>query len=426
MIHAPLITEPPYALTAPAAPVTGALTGAIQADVVLIGAGFSGTITAHQLSQRGLSVVVIEAGDIGQGGSGRNHGQSIPVFGYLNETDLPSEGFALLRDAGQTVFEQISQLGISCEAVQNGWLNAADTSAGLERAKVAHAKYKAMGKAGDFLGPDKVEEYSGMKGFLGGWIHQDGGHLNPLAYVRGLAKAAQDAGARIYTQTPFQQLTRNTDGSWTIVTPQGRITTSKVGFTTNAYGDPAIPQRIRRSIVPMSSYALASAPLTPAQRAAVLPSDINFSDTRRDPMFFRVDASGRIITGGLVELRRGRVSAPTCAQAGRRLTSRYPVLEGLKWEHHWSGTVGISARQRPAIFELDEGVWSLVGYCGRGVPTSAALGRAFAQTLVNRAEGARLWPADPPARIPFARQIGLAVQTMRGPMNKLRDRIYPY
>lgn len=103
--------------------------------------------------------------------------------------------------------------------------------------------------------------------------------------------------------------------------------------------------------------------------------------------------------------------------------SRYPALEGLGWRHHWTGTVGISARQRPAIFELNEGLWGLLGYCGRGVPTSAALGRAFAATLACPSDGARLWPHDAPARIPARRLIGLGVQSLRGPFNKTRDKM---
>ena len=205
--------------------------------------------------------------------------------------------------------------------------------------------------------------------------------------------------------------------------PDGEIAARKVGLTVNAYADAAIPARLRQSLVPMRSYALASAPLGPQQRAVVLPGGVNFSDTKRDPMFFRIDGSARVITGGLVELRRGRATAPTVDQAGRRLARLYPALDGLEFSHHWSGKVGISAKQRPAIFELDQNLWALAGYSGRGVPTTAALGRALAATLVDRAEGARLWPHDPPARIPGAALIGFGVQSLRGPLNKMRDRL---
>lgn len=417
-----MIHEPPYADTAPPAPASTPLEGRIAVDVALVGAGFSGTIAALMLARRGVSVALIEAQEVGHGGSGRNHGQCIPVFGYLDEAVLPPEGFALLRDAGRLVFDTIVELGIACEPEKKGWLNAAHDAAGLERARAAHAKYARLGKAGDFLGPDAVTALSGIPGYLGGWVHRDGGHVNPLAYVRGLAGAAQAAGAALHVRSPLTGLERGPDG-WLLRTPGGEIAAPKVGLTVNAYADAAIPARLRQSLVHMQSYAVASQPLTEAQRAAVLPGGVTFSDTRRDPMFFRVDGSGRIITGGLVELRRGRITAPTVTQAGRRLARLYPALQGLGFTHHWSGTVGVSAKQRPAIFELGPDLWALAGYSGRGVPTTAALGRALAATLVDREEGARLWPHDAPARIPGAALIGFGVQSLRGPWNKLRDRI---
>lgn len=413
----------PYALNAPSAPDTPALTGALSVDVALVGAGFSGAIAAWQLARRGLSVALIEAGEIGAGGSGRNHGQCIPVFGYLDEAQLPADAFALLRDAGRLVFDTVAELGIDCAPVNNGWLNAAHDAAGLDRARAAHRKYERLGKAGPFLGADEVTRLSGTAGYLGGWVHRDGGHVNPLAYLRGLVGAAQAEGARVFTRTPLTGLDRAASGAWVLGTPMGALTARKVALTTGAYGDAAIPARLRRSIVPMTSYAVASAPLTPEQRAQVLPSGVNFSDTRRDPMFFRIDAQGRIITGGLVEPRRGRLTAPTVAGITARLSRMYPTLQGLDWTHHWSGIIGISARQRPAIFEMSGGLWGLIGYCGRGVPTSAVLGRALAETLVDVDQGARLWPHDPPARIIGGRAIGLAVQGVRGPLNKLRDRL---
>ncbi len=414
--------EPPYALSAPPAPETSALSGSVTTDVALVGAGFSGLITALDLLQRGLGVVLIEAGEIGHGGSGRNHGQCIPVFRYLDPERIPAAGFALLRDAGRLVFEHIAALGIDCEAVQNGTISAAHNRLGLERARAEHAKYQGFGKAGRFLGPADVADLTGAQGYLGGWVHTEGGHLNPLAYVRGLARAAIDSGGEIYTETPLIGLARGPD-VWHIQTPRGEVTARKVGLTVNAYGTRAIPRRLRHSIFPLRSYAVASAPLTADQRRSVMPSGMNFGDTRRDPIFFRVDAAGRIITGGLVELRRGRHPVPTRRAISRRLGRLYPALSQLGWEYHWTGTIGVRLDQRPAIIDLEDGLWGLTGYSGRGVPTSAALGRAFAATLADPAQGARLWPAERPATIAAGRALGFLVQTGRGPINRLRDRL---
>ena len=415
-------TEPPYALSAPPAPGTPALAASVTADVALVGAGFSGLVAALDLAGRGLDVALIEAGEIGEGGSGRNHGQCIPVFRYLDPERLPPAGFALLRDAGHLVFEQIAALGIDCEAVQRGTIAAAHNAAGMNRARAEHAKYHSLGKARRFLGPEDVAALTGAEGYLGGWVHSEGGHLNPLAYARGLARAARKAGVRIYTATPLTGLAQRS-GLWHVRTPGGEVRAARVGLAVNAYGTAAIPRRLRNGVLPLKSYALASAPLTAAQRRSVLPSGMTFGDTRRDPMFLRIDAAGRIITGGLVELRRGRDPVSTRKAISRRLRESFPALSELDWTHYWTGTIGVAPNQRPAIVDLDDGVWGLIGYSGRGVPTSAALGRAFAATLVDAAQGAKLWPAERPATIWGRRALGFIVQSGRGPVNRMRDRL---
>ncbi|MDP0927053.1 FAD-binding oxidoreductase [Paracoccus onubensis] len=411
---------PPYALTAPPAPETQPLQGDIQTDIAIVGAGFTGLIAARELARRGANVVLIEASEVGTGGSGRNHGQCIPVFGYLDPKILPQKGCDLLRDAGRLVFDDIARDRIECEAVQSGTLAAAHSTSGLNRSRKAHAKYAALGKSGDYLSRGAVAELTGNDRFLGGWVHRDGGHLNPLAYARGLARAAIEAGAIIHTNNPIISLQRDGD-RWLLRTPKGSISAACAGFATDAYPTGAVPERFRQSSVIMYSYGLASRPLNAEQRAKVMPSGMNFGDTHRDPMFFRIDQQGRLITGGLVELRRGRNSAYTKEFMTRRLTGLYPALAGLEWDYHWQGRLTVSSEQRPQLYELGPRLWGLSGYTGRGVPTSAVMGRVLASALIDPAEAAELWTIRRPAKIPLRHLIGAAVQTFRGPLNKLRD-----
>lgn len=415
-------SDPPYALTAPPAPDCPPLHGVCQVDHLLVGAGYGGLLAAIALAERGARVAVIEAQALGHGGSGRNHGQCIPVYRYLDPDRLPARGFDLLLNSGAQVFETIRRFGIDCEAVQNGTLTAAHNPRTLEMTRAAHARYARWGKADGWLDRDGVADWAGTADYPGGWVHKDGGHLNPLAYVRGLARAAQSLGVQVYAHTPMTGL-RSQNGRWLVTTPGGQISARSVGLTTDIYATAAVPAALRNSVFPLTAYGLASRPLTAGERRHVLPRGTNFGETRHDPMFFRIDTAGRIIGGGLVELRRGRDPGLTAARLTARLAARWPVLQGLGWDHLWTGRISMAMDQTPSIQRLGDGLWGLTGWSGRGVPTSAALAQGLAATMVDPAEGAQIWPATNPPAILARQALGLMVQTFRGPLNKLRDRI---
>ncbi|MBS7706642.1 NAD(P)/FAD-dependent oxidoreductase [Chelatococcus asaccharovorans] len=414
--------EPPYGLTAVAAPATGRLTDAREVDILLVGAGYGGLLTAIELAEAGARVAVIEARDIGAGGSGRNHGQCIPVFRYLGSATLPEKGTGLLAEAGAMVFDRIARHGLRCEAVQKGTLSAAFNDRTLATTRAAQAKYARYGKSDRYLDAGEIAELTGTRAFLGGWVHRDGGHVNPLGYARELARLALSLGIEVFTDSPMTAFTRR-NGRWSIRTPEGEIRARTVGLTTDAYSTAAIPGAVTRGFFPLTSYAVASRPLTTEERANVMPSGMNFGDTHHDPMFFRIDAAGRIITGGLQEPGRGRRFDYTAAFMTRRLSRIWPVLAGLNWEFMWTGTVSMALDQTPSIQRLDDGLWALSGWSGRGVPTSAALSVAFARTLEDPAAGRDWWPQRQPPRVIARALLGQMVQLCRGPFNQLRDRM---
>ena len=212
-------------------------------------------------------------------------------------------------------------------------------------------------------------------------------------------------------------------GAWQIRTPDGQMRAKVVGLTTDAYSTAAVPDGLTQGFFPLTSYAIASRRLTSEQRAAVMPSGMNFGDTHHDPMFFRIDASGRIITGGLQEPGRGTRFDYTTAFMTRRLGRIWPVLADLEWEFMWTGVISMALDQTPSIQRLDEGLWAVSGWSGRGVPTSAALSCAFARTLEDPAAGLGYWPQRTPPRIVARALLGRAVQLCRGPFNQARDRL---
>lgn len=413
--------EAPYALTAVSAPETLKLYGARAVDFVLVGAGYGGLLTAIDLAERGAAVAIVEARQIGEGGSGRNHGQCIPIYGYLDPARLPPRGFDLLLNSGKLVFDAIRRHGMNCEAVQNGTLTAAFDERTLATTRAAQKKYAGLGKSDGYLDRKALAAVTGAQGFAGGWIHPDGGHLNPLAYTRELARIAIAMGVEIFTESPMTGLRRQ-HGQWEVATPSGVLRARTVGLATDAYSTAAVPSSVTRGFFPLDCYGLASRPLDRDEQDAMIANGMNFGDTHRDPLFFRIDASGRIIAGGLREPRRGRDFAYTAERMTRRFSRMFPDLEALRWEHMWSGRISMALDQMPSIEALDDGFFALGGWSGRGVPTSAALSRCFARTLEDPAAGLEYWPTRTPPRVYARRALGQMVQLCRGPFNQMRDR----
>lgn len=416
-----------YETTAPAAPVTTQLTGTHDADFVVIGAGYTGLTAAIYAASRGTKAIVIEAQGPGFGGSGRNHGHCVPILGFINPKSAVErlgrergERFTnLLVNSGKTVFSLIGRYGIDCEAAPTGALQLAHSPATVEQQKRQCETYARLGIDAVWLDRAQAVAMSGSDVFHGGWMHPDGGHLNPLAYARGLARAAINEGAEIYTNSPVVSLERET-GGWRVTCPSGTVRAKRVGIATNAYTDRLLPP-LGRSYFIMSSYAFASEPVDPALRRKILPGNQSLGDTRPDVRYLRFDKANRLIVGGLVETIRGRNVEWTEAHMRERFSAIYPELANVKWGWYWSGRLAINMDRQPHLYNPAEGLYALVGYSGRGVPTATALGEVLGEA------GVGVPASDLPMEISELKPLLSApilsafVPRLRGPINRIRS-----
>lgn len=384
------LTELPpslWAATAPAPPDTAALEGETRADLCVVGAGFTGLSGALHAAEGGASVVVLEAGAIGWGASGRNNGQVIPNLSRMDPDEIArrfgdkGEAFVgLIRDSAALVFDLIRQHGIDAEAVQNGWLQPAHRPS---RMKLVESRVRQWGSRGapvELLDRDAMARLAGSEHWYGGWMNRTGGRINPLGLARGLAAAALRAGARVFTQSPAVALVRE-GAAWVVRTPRGRVVADRVILATNAYSDELWPG-LRREMIPVASYQMATVPLSDNVRRTILPEGHALSDTRGDLHFFRFDAHGRLVTGGgLVIGRNWRARIVT--RIGERVARVYPQLGAPRFDHVWWGHVGITADRAPHVHELAPGVTSWIGCNGRGVALGVAIGRELARQALG-------------------------------------------
>ena len=377
--------------TATPAPATVSLEGGADGDVAIIGAGYTGLCCAIVMAEAGRRVVVLEAQEIGHGASGRNGGQVIP--GLARDPDDivtrfgRERGEALVRLAGGTadrVFTLIAKYRIDCAATQCGWIQPAHSAAAAKMIVARARQWKMRHAPVELLSGSSLAAALGTDAYRAGWLDRRAGALQPLSYVRGLARIALGAGAIIYTRSAAAQILRNS-GDWRVRTPRGEVRAPQVVLATDAYSGALWPELPRNQIV-VTGAQTATAPLPDAIRRAILPQGNIVSDTRRLQYYFRLDSEGRFVIGG-------RASAADAVpervyKTLRRVAIRmYPGLADVQWPYRWYGRVGITRDGIPHLAEVAPGLWAALGYCGRGVAMATTMGLVLGDML---SEGGRL------------------------------------
>jgi glycine/D-amino acid oxidase-like deaminating enzyme len=402
------------ATAAPAVP-TPPLAEDVETGICVIGGGFAGLSTALHAAEAGAKVVLLEAREPGWGGSGRNGGQVIPGLKYDPEEMLEiygeEKGRKLLSFAATTadkVFDLIAKHRMDVPHVRNGWIQSAPNAEGLALARRRYEQWSRQGVAAQLLDRDQVAERLGTTSYEGGWLDPRGGAVQPLSYARGLAKAALAAGATIHGETPVTDIERIGD-RFRVSTRQGRtVTASKVVFCTNAYAGDVVPG-LRRTIVDVNSFQIATAPLSDNVRKTILPYGQVSSDTRKLLLYFRLDHTGRLLMGG-----RGPFREPTgaddWAHLERVVGKMFPQVKGVPFEYRWGGRVALTLDQLPHIHEPEPGFVIDIGCMGRGVGLQTAMGQALARYVVEGDPDALPFPIRPIRPIPFHafRRIGLS------------------
>ncbi len=383
--------------------------GATSTDTVVIGAGFTGLSTALSLRKAGVEVTVLEAVEPGWGASGRNNGQVIPTLSRPDPDDIEARfGDAgarfvnLLRDCASILFDTVRDHGIDAEAEQTGWVQPVHTPG---RIRIAERRYRQWAKRGarvELLDAAQVAAMLGSQAWQGGFWNRSGGHVNPLALARGLARVALAAGARIHGGTPALDFSRK-DGHWIVRTPSGELRARALVLATNAYSgvfSQTLAPRIAREIVPVLSWQMATQELDERTRATIIPGRQAMSDTHGELYFARYDARNRLITGGALALpfRRAERLKPMLAERLRRL---WPQIGEPRFDYVWNGYVGMTQDFLPRFHRLGPDGYAWAGCNGRAVGLSVALGAEFAKAVCGAPDKDLALPFTEPTPLPL-------------------------
>jgi len=409
------------------------LMGKVRAEVVIVGGGYTGLSAALHLCESGVDVVVLDAAELGEGASGRNGGQVIP--GVKHDPDALEEMFGArlgtqlvetVASGPDLVFELIAKYQIDCEATRGGWIQAATSASALAAMHDRVEQWRRRAAPVQLLDRQQVSRLIGSERYCGGWLDARGGTVQPRSYQSGLAQVVRRLGGRIYTRSAAVKLERS-GGQWRVRTPRGQVSAATAVLATNAYSGELV-DAVRRSVVAVPSFQVATEPLPQALRQTIMPQRQAVSDTWPLLRYFRLSADGRLVMGS-----RGSFSSTSLASAARHhyraVQEIFPQLRNVRYEYHWGGLVAMTSDHLPHLHELGPGLLAGLGYNGRGVAMATVMGRLLARRIQGVPIGELGFPATPLRAIPLHRfsQFGvrLAIEYLQclAGLARVRERI---
>ncbi len=352
-----------------------------------MGGGYTGTMAAARLAARGRSVALLEQHELGWGASSRNGGMVHPGFKVGPVGLLERYGhrgrqlYQASLDAFALVEETITTDLIECDYARSGHLHLAYKPGDLQHLEAeARVLEEEWGISARVLDRDALAAEIGSPVYHGGLLYERSGGLHPAKYFAGLARLAGDRGAHLYDQTPATAIEGRHPGGFTVKTPRGSIAARDVLLATNGYSDGLVPS-IRRRIIPIGSYIIATEPLSADRATTAIPNRRMLFDSKNFLYYWRLSSDNRMLFGG-----RASFAPTTIAKARDWLYAAmirvHPQLAGIMVEHAWGGNVGFTFDRLPHIGRI-EGITYALGYCGTGIAMSTSFGQLAADWIAG-------------------------------------------
>ncbi|MGL4397927.1 MAG: NAD(P)/FAD-dependent oxidoreductase [Hyphomicrobium sp.] len=400
------------------------LEGTVQADVAVIGGGFSGIATALTMAERGYSVALVEAHRIGWGASGRNGGQMIA--GISGEARLAGQlgaaGKRLLRDiryrGHDIITERIAKYDIDCD-FKPGWMEVAARPRHWDalRAHVDDMAAEGHGAHYELVAPKDVPRVIASSAYHGGYIDRRSGHLHPLKLCLGEARAAAALGVRIFENSPAVTLQGGPKPY--VATEHGRINASTIVLAGNT-DHPFQRGRLNGLLFPTGSYIIATEPLGDDLARTLNPQDLAVADSNIVLDYYRLSADKRMLFGGRCNYSN-RDPKNLAENLQPRLAQIFPQLAGKRIDYAWGGRIGIVLTRIPAIGRLEPNVYYMQGYCGHGVNTTHIAADIVSDAICGTTEKLDLFDRIQHIRLPVGGWAGNQMLALGMLYYRLRD-----
>ena len=416
-----------YAASAAPLPPQPALEGRVRADVCILGAGYTGLSAALDLAEAGYRVVVLEAERIGWGASGRNGGQAIVGYGCEMDTleglvgrEAARTLFDLSREAMDLLRARIARHGIACD-----WRDGhAHVPIRPRQERALRAGIVEMaeryGYPLEWWDRARLREVLASERYLGAMYDANSGHLHPLEYAFGLARAALAAGVRIHEGSRVTALVHGARPR--LRTARGEVEADFAVLAGNAWLRGVAPE-LESRVMPVGTYIAATAPLGAARATALIRNGMAVADVNWALDYFRLSRDHRLLFGG----RASYSSLPPPNLRGtmrRRIRAVFPQLSGVPIEYLWGGYVDISLNRAPHWGRLAPNVYFAQGFSGHGVATTGLAGRLIAEAIRSQSGRLDLFARIPHAPFPGGRLLRTPLLVLAMAWYKLRDALW--
>jgi len=297
------------------------------------------------------------------------------------------------------LFDLARRYEINAAQEQTGWVQPVHSPGRIAIAERRVRQWSKYGAEVELLSRDQTRDMLGSEAWYGGFWNKTGGHINPLALTRGLARVVLEHGGRIYARSPATSFTRH-NGRWLVKTANGEITGRALILATNAYTgefSKSLMPEMAKEVIPVSSWQMATRSLSETACKTIIPGRQAMSDTHGELYFARYDARNRLVTGGAIIGNRPEQLKLMVAERLQRL---WPLIGPVEFEFVWNGYVGMTTDFLPRIHRFGLDAYGWTGCNGRAVALSIARGKELSKAVRGVPEVELALPFSEPAPIP--------------------------
>lgn len=414
-----------FSATAESAPERPAQAGEVSCDVCVIGGGYTGLTAALELAERGFSVRLLEATRVGWGASGRNGGHIITGFNApmsdierLVGTEDARSLWALNREATDNLVRRVERHAIDCDLTW-GFVHAARKPRHLRTAEAHLIEMRDRYGYEDatLLDRDGIRAHVASDRHIGGLFDRRSGHLHPLNYALGLARAAEAAGATIHEGTRVVSI--ETGREPRAITQDGVVRAKFLVLGCNVRGGGPAAE-LDDWVMPVGTYLLATDPLGEERARRLLPSNAGVADMRFMLNYFRLSPDHRLLFGGGVG-GSGAAASSLKASMVARMVAVFPELRGAVVDSCWGGLVGVTLNRLPRLGRLSPTTYFAHGYSGHGVALAGLAGTLIAEATAGTATRFDVFARLPHRRIPVGKALRTPALTLAAMWFRLLD-----